>query len=129
MSDIQDQPPPVRQPDKIPVWDLVVADFKGKNPPTITGKIIVQRTAVNDVIDDMVARDAVGRERYGTPLTTHNGRDHVVDAYQELLDAAVYTKAAMLEGERHHLEPLYWRLLEDLVSVRRLINERAEKKS
>jgi len=42
------------------------------------------------VLADMRERDQVGRERYGTPLTSHNGRDHLVDTYQEMLDAVVY---------------------------------------
>jgi len=37
------------------------------------------------VIEDMKALDALGRERYGTPLPPFNGRDAMVDAYQEAL--------------------------------------------
>lgn len=59
------------EPDPIPndkpaVWDLVVAD--------------------------MQARDAEGRRKYGVPLQPHNGRDALVDLYQELLDAVVYIR-------------------------------------
>ena len=49
------------------------------------------------VIADMRARDAVGRERYGTPLQPGNGRDSLVDAYQEVLDTAVYLRNAIAE--------------------------------
>jgi hypothetical protein len=49
------------------------------------------------VIADMQARDAIGRERYGTPLQAFNGRDPLVDAYQELLDGAVYLRQAIEE--------------------------------
>jgi hypothetical protein len=49
------------------------------------------------VIEDMQARDALGRERYGTPLQAHNGRDALVDAYQEALDLAVYLRQAIEE--------------------------------
>lgn len=38
------------------------------------------------VISDMWDRDQLGRQRYGTPLQSHNGRDALVDAYQEALD-------------------------------------------
>lgn len=41
------------------------------------------------VIDDMRERDRVGWQRYGTPLQANNGRDALVDLYQELLDARV----------------------------------------
>lgn len=67
---IEDQPAPTPN-DGTPVWDLVIAD--------------------------MQERDRIGRERYGTPLQTGNGRDHLVDAYQEALDLVVYLRAAIEE--------------------------------
>lgn len=69
---IADQPPPAAngQP---PVWDLVIADMRD--------------------------RDRVGRERYGTPLQPHNGRDPLVDAYQEALDLAAYLRQAIAERD------------------------------
>lgn len=69
---ITDQPPP--QPNANPtVWGLVIAD--------------------------MNQRDRVGRERYGTPLQPFNGRDALVDAYQEALDLAVYLRQAIYERD------------------------------
>lgn len=47
-------------------------------------------TLLDLVLMDMRERDALGRTRYGTPLTSHNGRDHLIDAYQECLDMSVY---------------------------------------
>lgn len=44
------------------------------------------------VIEDMRERDNVGRARYGTPLQAHNGRDPLIDAYQEALDLVVYLR-------------------------------------
>lgn len=62
------------------------------------------------VIEDMQSRDQVGRGKYGTPLQASNGRDHLVDAYQEALDLVVYLRAEMegrasevTEGQRGHL--------------------------
>jgi hypothetical protein len=49
-----------------PIWDLVIAD--------------------------MYERDHVGRQRYGTPLQANNGRDALIDAYQEALDLVVYLR-------------------------------------
>lgn len=66
------QPPPVVN-NSTPVWDLV--------------------------IQDMRARDAVGREKYGTPLQSFNGRDSLVDSYQEALDLVVYLRQAIEERE------------------------------
>jgi hypothetical protein len=51
------------------------------------------------VIADMHERDQVGRERYGTPLQAHNGRDALVDAYQEALDLVVYLRQAIEERD------------------------------
>lgn len=67
-----EQPPPVPN-EKPAVWDLVLTD--------------------------MQARDAEGRRKYGTPLQPHNGRDALVDAYQEALDLAVYLRQAIYERD------------------------------
>ncbi len=74
MSDslVEHQPPPKPNAGP-PVWDLVIQDMRD--------------------------RDLVGRERYGTPLQPHNGRDALVDAYQEVLDAAVYLRQAIYERD------------------------------
>ena len=49
------------------------------------------------VIDDMKQRDSKGRSVYGTPLMSHNGRDALIDAYQEALDLAVYLRQEIQE--------------------------------
>ncbi|HEY1190999.1 MAG TPA: hypothetical protein VGE74_25425 [Gemmata sp.] len=51
------------------------------------------------VIEDMKARDRIGRERYGTPLQANNGRDALRDAYEEALDLAVYLRTAIEERD------------------------------
>ena len=57
--------------DSVPIWELVIADMKD--------------------------RDRVGRVRYGTPLQAFNGRDALVDAYQESLDLSVYLRQEIEE--------------------------------
>lgn len=52
------------------------------------------------VIQDMEARDNEGRRKYGTPLQAFNGRDALVDAYQEALDMCVYLRQAIEERSR-----------------------------
>jgi hypothetical protein len=47
----------------------------------------------------MYERDKIGRERYSTPLQAHNGRDALVDAYQEALDLVVYLRQVIEERE------------------------------
>jgi hypothetical protein len=49
------------------------------------------------VIADMYERKQVGKDRYGTILQAHNGRDAMVDLYQELLDACVYIRQLIEE--------------------------------
>ena len=51
------------------------------------------------VIEDMQARDALGRERYGTPLQPFNGRDALMDAYEESLDLCVYLRQVIYERD------------------------------
>lgn len=53
------------------------------------------------VIKDMQDRDHVGRAKYGTPLQTHNGRNALIDAYQEALDLAVYLRQLIEEQNSH----------------------------
>lgn len=60
-----------------------------------------ESTAIWDlVITDMRARDRVGLQRYGTPLQANNGRDALIDAYQEALDLVVYLRQAIEERKR-----------------------------
>lgn len=83
MAEIVDQPPPVHRGGVASVQALVRADLE--------------------------ERERIGVERYGTPLQPHNGRDALVDAYQEALDLACYLRQAIAErglligicGDRH----------------------------
>lgn len=61
---IHDQPPPL--PSSGDIWALVMSD--------------------------MADRRNVGIERYSTPLQAMNGRDALVDAYQEALDLVAYVR-------------------------------------
>ena len=63
--------PEPKQSDTLYIWDLVIADMK--------------------------ERDKLGYEKYGTRLQAGNGRDALVDAYQEALDLAVYLRQAIYE--------------------------------
>lgn len=51
------------------------------------------------VIEDVIARRELGIMRYGTPLQPGNGRDALVDAYEEALDLCMYLKQAIVERE------------------------------
>jgi hypothetical protein len=45
------------------------------------------------VVEDMHERDRMGELKYGVRHQHDNGRDHLVDLYQELLDATCYVRA------------------------------------
>lgn len=47
---------------------------------------------------DLQERIQMGTEHYGTPLMSHNGRDTLVDLYQELLDALNYLAQYQMES-------------------------------
>lgn len=49
------------------------------------------------VQSDLHARIAKGTAQYGEPLTTHNGRDALWDAYEEALDLCLYLRQAIAE--------------------------------
>lgn len=51
------------------------------------------------MIADMEARRLFGIAKYGVPVQLNNGRNHLIDLYQELLDAAVYIKQEILKRE------------------------------
>ncbi len=50
--------------------------------------------------EDLIARADIGLKKYGTRLRVKNGRRAIVDLYQELLDALMYSMQARLEGDR-----------------------------
>ena len=54
------------------------------------------------VIEDIIARRVIGIQRYGTALQPFNGRDALLDAYEEALDLTMYLKQALVERDRPH---------------------------
>ena len=84
------EPAPIRQPHSVDVWPLVWADVRkaNRNAPS---------EAADKLLEDMQARSAQGYAKYGTTLHSHNGRNPLVDAYQEALDQVVYLRQAAHE--------------------------------
>ena len=48
-------------------------------------------------IHDLNQRSVMGKEKYGEVLRPFNGRDALTDAYQEVLDLAVYFRQLIYE--------------------------------
>lgn len=77
MTIIEDQPAPMTN-DGASMHDLVIADIKD--------------------------RKLIGLQRYGTKLQAHNGRDCLVDAYQEALDLCCHLRQAIVERDSRDKE-------------------------
>jgi len=52
------------------------------------------------VIEDMKKRKEIGKKKYGTVLQPFNGRNSLVDAYQEVGDLCVYLRQTIEEDKR-----------------------------
>jgi len=64
-------------------------------PAPEPGKLVVLPLVLND----LKARAVSGCIKYGTMLQSHNGRDALMDAYQEALDLAMYLRQAIAERD------------------------------
>ena len=51
------------------------------------------------VHEDIEARVETGKKEYGERLHSNNGRDALIDAYQEALDLALYLRQSIAERE------------------------------
>lgn len=51
------------------------------------------------VVQDLLARDELGKGEYGEYLRSHNGRNSLLDAYNESLDQSKYLKQHLMERE------------------------------
>lgn len=124
---VQAQPDPTKN-DRPAMWPLVMADLDAIDPEAIEPILDengLQAPAQVAVLVDMRDRDRGGLERYGTRLQPFNGRDSLVDAYQELLDACVYLRTAIYEEQesedREHLKDLYGATLHSALVLRSLL--------
>lgn len=109
MSDpVREQAPPVAN-GKPAAWPLVIDD-------ALRFYALRRRLACRLLVDDMRRRDQDGRAKYGVPLQPFNGRDQIIDAYQEALDLCVYLRAAMCEGL--DVTDMYERALDLAIEIR-----------
>ena len=65
------------------------------------------------VAEDIEARIRLGERKYGTRLKSHNGRDAMLDLYQEILDALNYSKQLVIEGKD---DDTFFRCLVDIAA-------------
>lgn len=85
-------PPP--KPGIGDMWSITIEDFSKypfeQDPDKALGQAI---------IEDMKARRELGINRYGVVLQAFNGRDALLDAYEEALDLRVYLTQAYFEED------------------------------
>lgn len=100
--------------------------------PAIQTLVIADVMAMNDsrlpldhrplLVADIEARKQIGIERYGTVLQAFNGRDALMDAYQESLDLCMYLRQAWAEGS--YVAVTYENALRVALHIRALIEDR-----
>lgn len=126
-----EQPNPIQNA-KPAVWELVQQDLIKLTTEHFA------RDKNNDLVSevilrDMKDRDEWGRSKYKTPLQPFNGRDALVDFYQEVLDSAVYLRQFLFElnndtsqylDEYSTLLSIYNNILWSIYSIRKLILKR-----
>jgi hypothetical protein len=79
------QPKPTSKSDDIDVAVVAAARLK--------------ELGLNEVAEDIEARIRLGERKYGTRLKAFNGRDALIDLYQEVLDGINYSQQCQIEGK------------------------------
>ena len=120
LVDSMSQPDPIHN--YLPAsWDLVIEDAR------IIG---ADKTTVALAVKDMRGRDEFGFAKYKTRIQPRNGRDNLVDAYQEALDLCVYLRSELYElqeagdGAVDELQEVYDAALVNAISIRSFIYAR-----
>lgn len=103
------EPPPPKANGHPPSWYLVIVEAGGMDPSPVRELVVA----------DMRARDDEGRRKYGVPLQPFNGRDSLVDAYQEALDLSVYLRNLQVEqDDSERVRLLFYKALDLVFELR-----------
>lgn len=70
------------------------------------------------VVRDLQSRRDHGVGKYGVELLSHNGRDAMLDAYQESLDTTVYLKQCLMERSGAAIVPTPEQVAADFTRLR-----------
>ena len=106
------EPKPIKG--KVNIGELVLKDV-----------VIMAETNDDNYIGELITRDIqaridLGKQKYGTVLQSHNGRDALMDSYQESIDLCMYLKQVSVEG-KIELGTLYIDALKVSFNIRKLI--------
>lgn len=58
---------------------------------------LIETALCTDLNEALEARDIIGQAKYGVSLQPYNGRDALVDSFQEGCDLVMYLRQAQLE--------------------------------
>ena len=71
--------------------------------PALVPKTTERKPGGREVLEivqaDLAKRVGMGMEKYGQALQSNDGRDPLVDAYQEALDLTLYLRKCILERD------------------------------
>ena len=59
----------------------------------------LRAVGLESIAEDTEARIRLGEKKYGTRLKAHNGRDAMLDLYQEILDGCNYARQLVIENK------------------------------
>lgn len=80
----------------VPTPIMNPADSHAQPSPVSTDR---SKSVTDQVVADLQFRRSQGIIKYGRELQSFNGRDALMDAYQEALDLAVYLRQAIMERD------------------------------
>jgi hypothetical protein len=131
------QPAPKNEANAVPLWPLIIGEARDRVIELTRVGVGTTDTcrSLQVMIGDMEKRHEFGVAKYGVPLVAHNDRDHLSDAYQELLDGIVYLRAeienrgGMPKGLASNLQTarlvrLYYQTYESTSELRSILMER-----
>lgn len=87
------QDPPVPVGNEVALWDVAIDILNERSRTFVFGVCAEEQQFMDLVEGDMKARDEFGLQKYGCRLQANNGRDFLIDMYQESLDLFVYSLA------------------------------------
>jgi hypothetical protein len=86
------------------------------NGPDVAAEVAkdLRTKGLEHIAEDTEARIRLGERKYGTRLKAHNGRDAMLDLYQEVLDGINYAKQLVMENKD---DDTFYRHLVDLACL------------
>lgn len=99
------------QPEPIPnehqrIIDYLVNDLHDED--NLLHEVEPMSSYGDQVTTDLCRRAEIGRDRYGTYLQPHNGRNALQDSYEEALDLATYLMQVVVETGATKKDEIYF---------------------